>query len=146
MESSGTPASEQGTPPPPPPPPTGTSTGGKPSGVLRALAVLLALVLLVGVVFVGALAVVGLDSVDCSDPVAVQQALMEDGLDATCYESSALRAVIIGLGFLAAALGLIGVILALAFAITTRFGGLLLRVTIAAVVTGVIAYIVAALD
>jgi len=110
------------------------------------LVLLLAVALIVGLLLVVALAVVGLNSVDCQNLAAVAQAVIEDGPDATCFDSSVLRVVSVGFAFASAAVGLVALLLALGYVFTTRFGPQLARFTGLAVVLGVIAWAAALID
>lgn len=148
MEASGTPT-PQAEPPQAPPPPPVPGDDGKASGGLRALAVLLAIVIAVGALFTGALAVVGADSVDCDDQAAIQREFLENpGEDVTCYNSDIARVAAIGLGGIATVILAVAALLALAFAFTGRRTrqALVTRLVIAGIAIGALAYLIAAID
>ena len=116
---------------------------------MRALAVLLAIVIAIGALFTGALAVVGADSVDCDDPAAIAREFAEDpGEDVTCYNSGVARVAAVGLGGIATIVLAVTALLALAFAFTGRpsHQALATRLATAGVAIGALAYLVAAID
>ena len=130
----------------PPPPPPDAPQMGRPSRVMRLFVLILAMLLLVAGFFMGVFAIAAADAVDCNNQAEVAKAILEDGEDATCYESATLRVAMVGLGWLSAGLCGLGMLLALAFAITTRFGSAALRVSIAAVTSGALALLAALID
>jgi hypothetical protein len=146
MEASGTRPPAEPAQPPPPPAAARVPDDRKAGAGLRLLAVLAALALAAGALLSGALAVVAMDSPQCDDAAGVRAAILEDGLDATCYNSSALKVGTIALAWPATALLAVAAILALAFAATGRRGQLLVRLAVAGVVLGGVAYLLAAID
>lgn len=146
MEASGTTPPAEPAQPPPPPPPRDTRDDTKASGGWRAVGVLLVLLALVAAVFAGALATVAMDSPQCDDAEGVRAAILEDGFDATCYESSALKVGTIVLAWAGTALLAAAALVGLAFVFTGRRRDLMVRLLVAGVVLGAAAYGLAALD
>jgi hypothetical protein len=138
MEASGStpnppPASETA-PAPPPPPTTDRVDDGKASGGWRFLGVILALALAFAcAVMVIAMADIG-STPTCKDVLSGAAALPSDN---ECFDgSSAQKTASLILGWPSGILAGVAALLALVFVFTGRRGGLLLRLTAAAVVLG----------
>ena len=146
MEASGTPTPPpepppRETPPPPPPPGAGPADEGKAGGGWRALAVVLALALTFAcAVMVIAMADIG-DTPRCDDPEGIAQAIAEG--ETECFDgSSAQKTITLILGWPSGILAGIAALVALFFAFTGRQGPLLLRLTGAAIVLGVLSILI----
>jgi hypothetical protein len=148
MEASGTPtpppppAGE--TPPPPPPPSPGPADEGKASGGWRALGVVLALALAFAcAVMVIAMVGVGGDP-RCDDQAAIEsEALENPGEEIECFDgSSAQKAITLVLGWPSGILAGIAALVALYFAATGSRGRLMLQLTGAAIVLGVLSILI----
>ena len=146
MEASGTPTPPpepppRETPPPPPPPGAGPADEGKAGGGWRVLAVVLALALAFAcAVMVIAMADIG-GTPRCDDPQAIAQALAEG--ETECFDgSSAQKAATLILGWPSGILAGIAALVALFFAATGRHGRLLLQLTGASIVLGVLSILI----
>ena len=146
MEASGTPPPPpepppRETPPPPPPPEAGPADDGKAGGGWRVLAVILALALAFAcAVMVIAMADIG-GTPRCNDPEGLAEAIAEG--ETECFDgSSAQKAITLILGWPSGILAGIAALLALFFAATGRQGRLLLQLTAAAIVLGVLSILV----
>ena len=128
-------------PPPPPPPGAGPADEGKAGGGWRVLAVVLALALAFAcAVMVIAMADIG-DTPRCDDPEGIAQALAEG--ETECFDgSSAQKTISLVLGWPSGILAGIAALVALFFASTGRHGPLLLRLTGAAIVLGVLSILI----
>jgi hypothetical protein len=141
MEASGNPPPPQdpapGTAPPPPPPPvTAEADDGKASGLWRALGVVLGLALL----FAGAVMIAV--AVDLADtPIGIAACQAEPGCTEYFDGTSTERTIQVVLAAISGGLAGIAAIVAFVFAATGRRGGLLLRLTGAAIAVGVLAII-----
>jgi hypothetical protein len=127
-------------PPPPPPSPTAAPEDGKASGGWRALGLVLALVLAFAcAVMVIAMADIG-DTPTCKDVLSGKVA---PPLDNECFDgSSAQKTASLVLGWPSGVLAGVAALLALMFTFTGRRGGLLLRLTAAAVVLGALSILI----
>ena len=146
MEASGTPTPPpepppRETPPPPPPPGAGPADEEKAGGGWRALAVVLAFALAFAcAVMVIAMADIG-GTPRCDDPEGIAQALAEG--ETECFDgSSAQKAATLILGWPSGILAGIAAVVALFFAATGRQGRLLLQLTGAAIVLGVLSILI----
>jgi hypothetical protein len=136
MEASGTPTPPaeppQASPPPPPPPPP-AADDDRASGGWRALGVVLALALAF------ACAVMVIAMLDIGD-TPIQKDCVTPLEGGTCTEyfdgSSAQKTVTLVLGWPSGVIAGLAALLALAFAVTGRYGRLLLQLTGAAIVLG----------
>jgi hypothetical protein len=151
MEASGspTPPPEQpprATPPPPPPPPPGAAPvdEGKAGGGWRVLGVLLALAL----AFACAVMVIAMIDIGgtprCDDPAGIEAEARENpGEEIECFDgSSAQKVITLVLGWPSGILAGIAALVALFFAATGRQGRLLLQLTAAAIVLGVLSIVI----
>jgi membrane-associated PAP2 superfamily phosphatase len=148
MEASGSPTPPpeeppRATPPPPPPPPPDRAPvdEGKAGGGWRALGVLLALAL----AFACAVMVIAMVDIGgtprCDDPAGIAEALAEG--ENECFDgSSAQKVITLVLGWPSGILAGIAALVALFFAATGRRGRLVLQLTAAAVVLGVLSIVI----
>jgi hypothetical protein len=149
MEASGTPTPPpepppRETPPPPAPPGVGPADEGTAGGGWRVLAVVLALALAFAcAVMVVAMVGIG-DSPRCDDPAGIEaEALENPGEDIECFDgSSAQKAITLILGWPSGILAGIAAVVALFFAASGRHGRLLLQLTAAAIVLGVLSILI----
>jgi hypothetical protein len=141
MEATGNPPPPQDPPPqaapPPPPAPARTeSDDDKASGLWRALGVVLGLALL----FAGAVMIAV--AVDLGDtPIGIAACQAEPGCTEYFDGTSTERTIQVVLAAISGALAGIAALVAFVFAATGRRGGLLLRLTGAAIAVGVLAII-----
>lgn len=141
MEASGTPTPQ---PEPPPPPAEPRSDAEPPGGGWRLLGVILALAL----AFAATVMIVVMIDVGgtprCDDPAAIEEERRETGdLVIECFEGSETQKVAsLALGWPSGALAALAALLALYFVVTGRSGQLLLRLTGAAVVLGVLSILI----
>jgi hypothetical protein len=138
MEASGTPTPEpaQTPPPPPPPPPTVGPEAEKASAGWRALAVGLALALAFGAAVMFVVAINPDDTPRCDQPGLSQIA-------GECFDvTKAQQTIQMVFAWAAGIVGAAAALVALAVAFTGRRGALMVRLTGAAVVLGVITVII----
>jgi hypothetical protein len=149
MEASGTPTPppepQPRQTPPPPPPPGAAPADEQAGGGWRALAVVLALALAFACA-VMIIAMVGIgDSPRCNDPAGIEAERQENPNDLTidCFDgSSAQKALTLILGWPSGILAGIAALVALFFAATGRHGRLLLQLTGASIVLGVLSILI----
>jgi hypothetical protein len=127
--------------PPPPPPPGAAPADEQAGGGWRALAVVLALALAFAcAVMVIAMADIG-GTPRCDDREAIAEALAEG--ETECFDgSSAQKAATLILGWPSGILAGIAALVALFFAATGRHGRLLLQLTGASIVLGVLSILI----
>ncbi len=145
MESSGSPTPPPEEPPrttPPPPPPAAAPVDkGTAGGGWRALGVLLALALAFAcAVMVIAMIDIG-ETPRCDDPAGIAEALAEG--ENECFDgSSAQKVATLVLGWPSGILAGIAALVALFFAATGRKARLMLQLTAAAIVLGVLSIVI----
>ena len=145
MEASGNPpppedpAARPATPPPPPPAPAATDDG-KAGGGWRALSVILFLALAF------ACAVMIIAMADIADTPIEEDCIADNAAGQLCTEyfdgSSAQKTATLVLGFPSGVLAGIAALVALYFAATGRRGRLLIQLTAAAIVLGVVSILI----